>query len=333
MNKICIVLSSLYQPGTPEIFNEEVQQDLLTIRETLSDHLIVNITIPVNNGNHSCKRLIWKGLATIEINRLSCVHIVLNTHGVPGASDLSRQAVILLVEMISKLDGRITQISGLQCNGMEDSFRGQANAITMSDNMCKLKFKDADLVTLQNKLNALTLHRPQLFKIRGFEYEYLPTESQREVINLLKGEGGEELTVNIPGRSFDETFYQIVLTNVEKVKNRKALSDLEYQQIANFFATLQNEMIEAILLAVQKNELISENSPLWSLWSALVEYDSHNKMSQFQSNNPQRIKQCYKLWLKDFKLYSEQRLNVFIKFARSSLEQVPSSEESMVESS
>lgn len=55
--KLCTIINNEY-PESYQEFNEEVQRDLVTIKETLSDHCFIEITIPVIAGLKSARKLV-----------------------------------------------------------------------------------------------------------------------------------------------------------------------------------------------------------------------------------------------------------------------------------
>lgn len=324
-NKVCIVLSSVYDDSCPPLFQEEVEQDLETVRATLNNHSLIDIRMPVGASCQFCIKQIRQSidahrqLMRQDVGHVEC-HIVLNTHGVPGASDLRLDSILYLVELLSNLNVSITQISGLQCDGMAPSEARRQETTNLSENFIRAsKRKDANLHILQQKLLELPLTRRQHFTIRGFEYAYLPLDSTEEIKRLLAGEGGSGLAeVNIEPHSFPpEYFRQILEYSTRLQRHHKDLPPPAYQELTNFLGRVQHDMKQRIsnILQYSDDTEIAEDSPLFPLYSAVISF-----ASQFtQATNAKHFDAWYKHWVKDHKVYSETRTQVLVAYAQMSL--------------
>ena len=326
MAKVCIILNSLYDRGHPHFFNAEVQQDLSIVRDTLKDHQLLEINLPVNAGNMLIKKIIRQMLNLIDIHESTECHIVLNTHGSPGFSDLKHESIVFLLDTLSRMQVTITQISGLQCDGMK-KFEGVGTSldpykILMTDVEKKI-YREASLVTLQKKLSSLTLDKKQSFKIHGFKFAYNPFEHQSAVIKVLEGTQEHQLDVSIKSFQFTKDYFNQVLENLTLLSKYQQLSSKEYQHLANFFAKLQKYMKQHLLIAVEKKQEINPLSPLWTLRQALNAH-ANAHMKALQLDNPHHMEAIYKNWLKTYKLYSAERLEVLHQFATISIENISS---------
>lgn len=322
MKKLCIVLSSSYDKNCPGFFNTEVQQDLEIVREALEDYQLLEMVIPAVAGNQLSKKKIRHILNLLDIQEPTQCHIVINTHGSPGYSDIRHECIIDLVDYLSRMNIEITQISALQCEGMKRLENSLNQYKTPWSGSAKMVSKDSNLHKLQRKLNALTLQISQQFKIYGFDEAYVPFENKLEIINLLTGNSGHELAVNILSKPILTTsyFYQI-LDGVEQLLNHQNLPRASYRKLANFFSKLQHDMKENILLALYQHQEIPKDSELWPLWQSLNQY-ANETMQHFNAENPLHIASVYKNWLKNHKLYSFERLNIFKEFAHISLNKI-----------
>src|SRR5207244_2037430 len=118
------------------------------------------------------------------LQQTSTCHIVLNTHGCPGKSDLADKFVKQLVDELSHNRIAVTQISALMCDGMSrlgvtSMFMKRPTASSMS--------------SLRSKLQDMHTAIPQYFNIVGFNKAYDPQIDIEEVQKVLKGEGDVSL--------------------------------------------------------------------------------------------------------------------------------------------
>ena len=82
-------------------------------------------------------------------------------------------------------------------------------------------------------------------------------------------------------------------------------------------------MKQHLLIAVEKKQEINPLSPLWTLRQALNAH-ANAHMKALQLDNPHHMEAIYKNWLKTYKLYSAERLEVLHQFATISIENISS---------
>ena len=202
--KLCILISSEYLTDTSshadaakwQLWNTEVARDLETVENTLTDHDVVQIKIPVLSNIQYCTRIVENALKAINESYETC-HIVLNSHGASGRHDLKDDVVQMVVRDLSEKNIKITQLSSLQCYGMSALSAEEARTIpTMRLNGPKKQgARKASMEILKGKLNATITQGTQEFDIRGFDKAYDPILDQSEVMDVLRGTGGIALHV------------------------------------------------------------------------------------------------------------------------------------------
>lgn len=327
MAKVCIILSSLYQNDYPSFFNAEVQKDLSIVHETLQEYLFLEINIPSKAAIARCKKIISQALKRIDIDATTDCHIVLNTHGTPGYSDLKHDSIIYLVDTLALMQANIIQISGLQCDGMKplDTFNTSGNIyrISMSNADVKRLYRDANLHTLQKKLNRLILAKEQCFKIFGFRDAYVPFQDELAVKAVLTGQSENQLDVAIKSWHISAEYSLNIEENIKLLREHQKLSAEAYQNLSNFFAIVQKKMKQQLLLALEKKIEIGAHSPLFRL-SQVLNTHAQTILPHLDQNNPAHVNIIYKNWLKTYRLYSENRIDVISYFARVSYENMTS---------
>lgn len=316
MHKLCVILSSCYDHRSPSFMNEEVAQDLLLIKSTLADHQIIEISLPCSSSKKVSLAEIQKTLAMYHFPLETACHIVLNTHGKPGLSDIKHDCVIELLHLLSYRNVSVVQISALQCEGMKPALIRPAAAmdykLTWTDLPRKLLVKEADLMVLQKKISRLLLVRAQHFFIRGFDYAYEPEKNKSEIEDLLRGHGGLALAVSIKPRR--ENFAKIT-HHLELMRRHHELSKSDYYAISNSLSKIMYQLKLRLFMAIQAKEEILSTSELYPLLEALCAY-AHLDGSEFYRINPDTAAGIYRSWLKTHKIYSIERMNIVAKFVQ-----------------
>lgn len=316
-DKLCIIISSEY-PKDKILWNEEVQRDLVTVKETLANYHCIEITIPVVAGRLSARKLVQTTLDAIPLPYTTC-HIVLNTHGIPGLSDLKNEIVKQVVENLSEKHIAITQLSALLCDGM--SPQEKTNAVIESRSHT-IPRKEASMRVLQKKLNAMTTEEAQNFQIRGFTYAYLPDDNQDEVIDILMGRGGIALNVSTqPYQALSPVQYATqILESIAVIMHYKGTDNPqaspEYIHASNLLGLVLSDMKRNVL------EHLKNSTPLAPEFSPLLE-----TIKAYCINNPRNGSQCsspfgekdfdymYNSWIKNYKLYSDERIKMLENYA------------------
>lgn len=171
---LCIILQSLYDDGLIEAkeWNDEVNNDLFNVKITLLAHTITSLVIDVNlkNPDIITKMVHDKITAETQGQSYEYCHIVVNTHGVPGMSDLPDLAVQTTLQALSTKGIKVTQLSLLQCHAMSKNKNAPSSAQIICDTLC-----------------GTTTSIPQTFKIIGPNKEYAPTNDEELVTDILEG--------------------------------------------------------------------------------------------------------------------------------------------------
>ena len=325
-DKLCIIISSVYAE-TESVLNAEVQRDLTTVKETLSDHTCVEITVPVIAGETSAKRLTAQVLETIQSRYATC-HIVLNTHGAGGVNDIKDECVKMVVQDMSEKGIPITQLSALQCNGMLGQSATEVRAANpMIPLHATVSAKKASMEILQAKLNAMITKEAQNFDIFGFGSAYDPISEKEAVVDLLNGEGG--VTLNVSTARYipvSPTRYATqILKNVEIIEQSKATERYQsmpaYIRATNMLGLAITEMKEKVFFHLENCQPIpAEFQPLLT---AVEDYCRAPPRDRPQAVplplDASNFFRMYKYWLKDKKLHSDERIGVFKKYSETVL--------------
>jgi hypothetical protein len=317
--KLCTIINNEY-PESYQEFNEEVQRDLVTIKETLSDHCFIEITIPVIAGLKSARKLVQTALSVVH-SGYATGHIVLNTHGIPGKSDLRHDIVQIVVKHLSEKHIAITQLSALLCDGMvpesiDEAIKEHTKRLIAFP--VKINLRAASMNVLQNRLNGMVTQIGQHFDIRGFDYAYLPEEARSEVIDVLRGQGGLVLSVTTiaftPPTS--EQYVNQISDSISVMQQYCALDNpqehKDYQVATNTLGLILASMKKNVLDFLNgEQSLAIENEPLWI---AVKTY--HRDFGITVPLDSQNFTGIYKKWLKEKKVYSSERIQVLSDHAR-----------------
>lgn len=309
--KLCIILRSAY-PSCEHygLLNKEVDLDSITVKETLSDYDIIEIIIPVLTKLSSISDRINFVLATIEKTYEKC-HIVINTHGSPGRSDLPDVAVKEVVQQLSQLNTSITQISALQCNGMLPlSPKLPIDSLKLTSSA--LRTRKSSLGMLQQKLQHMKTHTPMTFEIRGCIEAYDPEIDKALVVGILNGDKGISLPVcTMEHKPASVDTYLHILKSIDIINKTPPLlrgKSEEYKKATNVLGILLNNMKKNIYNFLnQLSALSPENTPLLHSLQAYAESLGLN----LEFNN---FKHLYNQWIKKHKIFSEERISVFKKY-------------------
>lgn len=320
MTKICIILSTLYDQTIPAFYNDEVQQDLDIIYESLGEYEILPINLPFKANRSFSQKTLFNALHQIHFPADSTCHIVLNTHGSPGHCDLNLELITQLVEWLSHRSISISQISALMCDGMKAEYFSPDTIVSMSiyKHAPKMHAHEASMQTLQKKLNALTTKMPQSFYIRGFDFAYTPNQHKQLIVELLKGNAGEYLNVQIHAKTFSSNdIFQIherINIISEHQQNHLSFSKKEQTEHLNFFSSLLEHMKNNIVLFLENQQIPTFDSDGFPLWHALVQHARQESLS-IDILNPVVFLNVYRNWIKSHKWYSQERLAIFTEFA------------------
>jgi hypothetical protein len=318
-------------------WNEEVNEDFSTVHRTLSnDHEVIDIRIPVELGRNSSRKLLYQALKAITVlssppsathQSTSCCHchIVLNTHGIPGCHDLGNDLILELMRVLlhrSPTRVKITQISALMCDGMTiPAAVGQ----------------EASMKTLQKKLQALCTPpgNAQYFDIRGVSYAYEPSKETDNLVGILLKTVGECLTVSMAEVDADSDSLidkATILASIEIVRhyqqrkksdsersdnnhgNYDRYQDENYIKAGNILSKVMNAMKEDVLIYLQQSEIDEGKDSVPLLYNVLLEHMPSMYKPKVAILNETTLDSVYRHWLKECKLYSEQRLKLLEQF-------------------
>lgn len=328
-NKLCIILSSEYSPGTENYvrWNHEVATDLATIRTTLHHHDFIEIKIPAIGGIQAVNKAVKEALETMRKQYPQC-HIVLNTHGASGKNDLKDEAVQMVIRDLSQKNTEITQISALLCNGMSGLSTtevSEAEAMKYrraSPEFKKLAAKPASMQILQQKLNSMTTDKAQNFKIQGFCGPYDPEEDKDDIVDLLLGKSTEILEVSIkphfvlsPSQEAENLSISIHL--VQEYKDSGRTPDKKYDTATNVLGAALTKMKSNISAFLKQDYIL--DAEYWPLLDALEHYVAHNHKNPKavpDKLNAHNFDAVYQRWLKENKVFSTARITVIEAYAQ-----------------
>ncbi len=321
--RLCIILRSIYPSyilGYAEL-NEEVRADSETVRETLTDHDILEISIPVLAKPKVITAIVVQLTAQINPEYESC-HIVLNTHGAAGASDLADEAVKRVVQSLSSLGIAVSQLSALQCNGMSAlSSAEQREADPMKSVHAIARGKDASLSKLQKKLNHTSATMPQKFAICGFGSAYDPKVDRESVVEVLRGRG-PSLQVNTIAQSSREINLAQIATSIVVVRDTpegKRIKNLAYDRATNMLGVVLESMKNNIRTCLIKGT--AQNPENLLLFKKLN--DLALNQNKDRPLGDAILDGIYKCWAKENKIHSESRLAVFVSYCKCLSTSVP----------
>lgn len=325
MNNACIIINNEY-PKSHQEFNEEVQRDLVTIKETLADHRFIEMTIPVVAGLISARKLVQTALSVVHSGYATNCHIVLNTHGIPGKSDLRHEIVQMVVKHLSERNIAITQLSALLCAGMApESIDAASKKYIMHSRAVpeKINLKAASMNVLHIRLNSMVTQIGQHFDIRGFDYEYSPDEARSEVIDVLRGQGGIVLSVTTIAYTppVSEHYVHQIAHSISVIQQYCALDNpqehKEYRSATNALGLVLASMKIKVLNYLNTDDeeqqllLAPEHEPLWT---AVQTY--HRDIGITLPLDGRNFTCLYTKWLKEKKVYSLERIQVLSDHAR-----------------
>ena len=311
--KLCIVVSSLYSDKSYIHLNEEIECDLNTVQTTLSDHDCFNILLSVKASLQMIRQQVSNFLTEIKGDYSTC-HIVLNTHGAHGKTDLKDEAVRIVLQGMSSRQIKIIQLSALQCHAMSPL---SANEARLADPMMpvhkKAHAKPASMSILQDKLNAMTTKIIQNFKILGLASAYDPKENQTQIHDLLLGKGESFLVVTT--QLHIEISAEQIFKCIEFIKEPKTEQEFHsefpknYHEATNIVGAIFTKIKEQIVVHLenQQSSLAAEYQPLLD---AIIEN------TQIGELNDKTFPGIYKKWIKNNKIHSKERIDVLMDYAK-----------------
>lgn len=324
---LCVSIKSQYDDFYvgAEAWNNEVESDSLSVEITLLTHTIVPIEIDSNITDPQiiAKKVREKLTAEIQDKDYETCHIVVNTHGAAGVSDLPDLAAQTILQVVSDKNIKITQLSLLQCNAM--SAKGGKGT------------SSADI--LRGKLCSTQTSIPQEFKIVGPTKAYDPEKNEELVSNILNGDDSDEqiasLTVIAKGPVSEEKYALGVLADIQLIEDtqkslppnldarnkehreiiKKAKETPSYSNAANSIQGLLEKMKSELRDGyIQKTPSIKSEHA--ALHSSLQRYAQSNGMSLDSADDLDKV---YEGWMKQNRTASSERLDVCREYCKTSI--------------
>lgn len=226
-------------------------------------------------------------------------HIILNTHGASGCSDLQDEVIKKLIQKLSEYDIAVSKITALMCNGFKVNVPTEED---MESSYRSSSFYRASMQILQSKLAALTTKIPQCFPIRGLDEPYDTVLDRDMVINLLKGEYGKELCVVTKPEIKKRVDYESI-RNAVKVCGL-GIKGAEYDKAGNVLAKVLVEMKNSVKHFFMKGGEL--NKEYHSFYDAVLSHDNFIEKPKFLD-----FSDAYEKWIKEVGLSNPLRLKVF----------------------
>ena len=139
----------------------------------------------------------------------------------------------------------------------------------------------------------------QNFEIRGFSSAYLPDRDQTEVVDILNGHGGVTLSVSTkPYHTLSPALYATqILESIQVIDQYKAT---DHPQSFPAYVRATN-LLGLVLTDMQKNVLahLQSNQPLADEFQPFLDANNFEFM--------------FKHWLKNHKIYSNERITMLEK--------------------
>ncbi len=334
-------------------WNKEVDDDFNVVKRVLSpDHVIIDIRIPVKLGKLDAQKLLIHELKTLlpvlfpfrridpssDEQSTDC-HIVLNTHGTPGYFDLSHDVVLeLFTFLLYKSNAylgnvKITQVSALMCDGFAGQTREQKRALlrmhlTFEGITLSSRLRASVMSVLRQKLEILRC-RPgnaQSFEIRGMDRAYDPATESDLVMGIVLGTAGKSLFVSIPECDpSDLNDKHRVLQCIQTVRAYKRgeeqgseveamLTKADYEKAGNVLSKVLNVMKEEIISALSGAYSV-EQTNCSLLLASLQEHARF--LAIHEELNSSNFEGVYRDWLKTYKVYSKERLDILENYINS----------------
>lgn len=308
-DKLCIILQSNYSSDSNDHkrWNAEVIEDSKTVNDTLNeDHDIIEIPILASEKvkQKAITDCIKDVFSRISPHYTAC-HIVLNTHGAAGRSDLSDIAVKEVVQNASIKKIPVTQVSALLCNGMASlSSKKREEAPVIGLIQASIRGRDSSMSILQQKLKSISTMIPQCFPILGFSGAYDSIKDRKEVISILKGEGDELLQVTTAAPQTSECYVKSIRESLEILRGENPTPAAE-----SILGTALDTMKKNIYDFLQsESELKPENEPLFNSLKTYVLKQYADSSDLYLKIN---FKKIYEEWKKANKVKSIERIKIF----------------------
>lgn len=293
MTNLCIIIRSIYPVDVGLEHNAEAIEDSTTVRETLTDHDIVEIDIPIEFERFCINQKIGTIFAPISPQEYQYCHIVINTHGARGRADMMDGAVQEVILHLSHRNTSVTQISALLCSGM----RQRVSIGQQREGYLESPTRPSSMQLLQAKLNHTSTPIHQSFHIYGFYSAYDPITDKDKVIEVLQGVGrGLVVTTRVQSRKTIEEYVAEIKNNMVIIRLGEKSTEA-YTRATNVLGEVFGEMKENIHAFLEEREgLAPQNRDL---------YDRLNNVVRLTPTNFHRV---WGEWFKQHKIGSEERL-------------------------
>lgn len=311
-NQLCILIQSEYPLSTPNYqeWDYEIQEDAKTVGDVLSDYDIVSIRIPIAAKPKIITDLVQQALDAITKVYENC-HIVLNTHGAPGASDLPHDAVKKVLIGVSHRFIVVSQISALQCDGMSElSPEDQLSAEPMRFSYPNAPGKGPRLNGLQEILKRTPTNIPQQFNIYGCAKPYDPVHDKLLVISILNGNCAGPLGVYTSTPRQHTDYLKMLRQSIDVVRatNPDDRAGPAYDTAANILGEALNKMKKDVRVCLRENTDIDGKA------GPLLQRLQQCAQTLGLILNDKNLDAILKIWLKENKLSTNARLSVFEEY-------------------
>ena len=309
--KLCINIYSDYKSTNEKDYQgwiNEIAADSNTIHDVFNENTgyrVISIGIPAGKNNAGFS--IDTKLKLINFDGVKECHLVLNTHGAAGNSDLSDNVIKDIIKYLSCIDVKVSALTALQCNAFKSETLEVAEnrvGFKLNERFGGVRLNPSSMKILQGKLNALELKTVQKFIMRGFKNPYNPIMDKNEVIELLQGNAGEKLEVHtretqLPDKKIERI--NCAITYVRDVNANATIKDITCWNIAtNCLGLVFKEMLEEIKNHFNTDSPCALNEASRRLYEGVKQHAiSENTLKEKAdfSNNKEFLTQ-YKAWSK-----------------------------------
>jgi hypothetical protein len=345
MNNICIVLtcekSKFY-----DAVEGETQHDMQTIRKNMPGTEVVEIMIDATTTSHLAEEAIVNQLRTESLRDVSSCHIIINAHGNFVTKDIQDAAVKKIIERVSEHLIPITQLTLLVCYAMAQDNPEAARERLIHNRGLTAVFveniatKDTASEVLMKKIRKMKLPMSQNFEVWGPTSAYDPFTEEDLVAatihrTILEDKNGvprnkfrrihvDQLSMREYKASLLEAIEWLELHAVRPVdsplKIDQIKQELKKEERKSFMGlydkhvTRLGKVLDQLFSKIEEKYKFSEDRTTTDvdichfLHQKLMDYATEK---QFDIKNAEKLRAVFKLWKKDFRANSIERLSVY----------------------
>lgn len=299
MNELCIIVRSVYPGGVSASENAETIEDSKTVKETLINHDIVEIEIPIEFDRFLINQRIGETFTSLSQEYQAC-HIVINTHGARGKADMMDGAVQEVILHLSHRNISVKQISALLCNGMRQRLSKSQEREGVED----FPTRPSSMQLLQAKLAHTSMPIRQLFHIYGFYSAYAPIADKDKVVTILKGVGkGLAVHTKVQSLLTIEEYVAEIKRNIAIIEEGRKNTE-PYTKATNVLGDVFGKMKENIKTFVEGTGGLDPKNR--KLYESLFLFNK--SLSSDVTITPANFHSVWCQWLKQHKIGSTERL-------------------------